>query len=202
MKREMYALISMIIVLILILVSFFMPWYSSGGLISGAGMMSLDIYLDRITMKTLYSGDVSMSHGESEGMEYIGTVLFIAIAALITSILALIGILGIHYHFGSLKNMRRIGISFGIVTFIMAIIAIFYFMMGTINTIQTSQEIYYGSSQTIPFGGSNPSFWMNLNVEGMAISAGPGIAWYLMAIAGLITLASSGLILKKTKTDI
>lgn len=196
MKREVYALISMIIVLILILISFFTPWYSSRSSFLGNNVASSDIYLDRTTM-----GDYSISHGEREGAEYVTATLVITIIALITSILTLVGILGIHQKFGNVKKMRLIGISFGIVTFILVITAIFYFMMGTINVIQTAKDMYYDTGQ-IPLGGSNPYFWMNLNVEGMEISAGPGIAWYLMIVAGLIALVSTALLVRKPKSEI
>jgi len=199
MRRELFALIGMVIGIILIIMAFFVPWYSTIGS-AGTETMSSDIYLQRMTMNSPITGEVSTGYEGREGIEYVANTMYLTIGALIMAILSLIGISGIYFKFGNVKNMRTVGLSFGILTFIFAIISILYFMMGTLDAMKQSSDVFYGAGQT-PLGGSTPGFWWNINVMGMEISAAPGFAWYIMIIAGLIALISAALILKKSSPE-
>jgi hypothetical protein len=54
--------------------------------------------------------------------------MYISIIALITTILAIIGALGVAFNFGNPNTMGKVGGIFGILTFILALIAPIYFM--------------------------------------------------------------------------
>jgi len=161
------AFIGMIVALVLILVAFFGPWYAASESIEGFSYES-SMSLTSITTKmggsetTIQIGDMP----DSDAKSVINNTYYMSILAVIFAILALIGILGVTFNFGPANLMSKLGGIFGILTFIFAIIAVFYFM------------------SALP--GATPGmdgFW----VEG----AGPGYAWYLMLIAGIIGLIAS-----------
>ena len=140
MKKGGAALIGMILTLVFILVGMFGSWYSIN--------------------VTGFSFDISLT---SEVNNY----LYLAILALIFSIIAIIGTLGIAMNFGSFDTMKKISGSCGILTFIFAILTPIYFLVDF-------------ASQ--PFA-SMVGFW---NAFG-----GPGYAWYLMIIAAIIALLTA-----------
>ncbi len=85
------------------------------------------------------------------------------------------------FNFGKPGMMSKFGGIFGILTFILAIIAVLYFMTalpGAAN-LQSSE-------------GEDIGFWYSesQSFEGyeMSISAGPGFSWYLLLISGIIDL--------------
>jgi len=68
-------------------------------------------------------------------------------------------------------------------------------MIGALNQMQETRDMYFsfsGAEDTLPDIG----FWWSTNVNGAQLSAGPGFAWYLMIIAGIIVLISAILLYK------
>lgn len=150
----MLALIGMILTLVLILVAFFGPWYS----VNLMDIISIDIGLTTAATTGLNSGPLN-------------TTMYIAIGALITTILALIGIAGVAFNFGKFKTMKSVGGIFGILTFLLALIAPLYFMSSAL------------------LEGTSIGFW---NEYG-----GPGYGWYLMIVVAIIALISSLFVFKE-----
>ena len=190
MKKDMLAFIGMIIGLIIILATFFLPWYSTQ--VSGGGQeMNSDMYLDRTEMEFMGS-KITQSN---EGIAFLNNTLYFIILTFIMTILALIGVIGFYYNLGNRDNMRKIGVIFGITTFIIAISSIFYFMIVALNQMQEARSMYFstsGAEDTLP----DISFWWSTEINGTQLSAGPGYAWYFMIIAGIIVLISAVLLYK------
>lgn len=228
MKKGVMASTCIIIGLIIIVVSFFGPWYTSHAKYSFGGSAPFEGFGSNFSYETDYNQNFYLTkmeiHGTMMGQQMtqsisydymkkqmqassqtmnmgiydiFGNTMYIVIGALITSVLALIGILGVALNFGKSDTMRKIGIIFGIVTFILAISAIGYFWMGWNNQMQESISSSYSSSGTYDAPDITLGFWYNYNQDGNEMSMGPGFAWYLMIIAGIITLISTFLILKK-----
>ena len=91
-------------------------------------------------------------------------------------------------------------LEFGILAFIFAIIAPLYFMLGFNSLIEESYNVYASTSGTTP--DIDYGLWFSISEGGFEANAGPGIAWYVMFIAGIIALIASILILKKDKETI
>lgn len=202
-KKGIVSVICMTVGLVFILVAFFSPWYSIEikSSIGGESNVYQDFYLTKIEMHDTFAGvpiresmdydviqegleltqglpvpeEVNIGFKEVEqGLAMFDTTRYLTIGILITSILALIGILG--FVLGKANEMRKIGIIFGIVTFILAIIVVCYFAIGV----------------TLYGGG----LWNTMEQYGTTASSSPGYAWYLMIIAGITSLISSVVIYK------
>ena len=148
----MGALIGMLLTLVFILVGFFGPWISFSAS-TGIGGFSIDWSLISTTSLGL-------------GTDFVSITLYIAILALIFAFLAFIGTLGAVFNFGKSDTMKKIGGIFGILTFILAIIAVFYFFAN------------------IP------------DVSTLGVSVGVAWGWYLFLIGAIIAIISSGMIKK------
>ena len=148
----MGAVIGMLLTLVFILVGFFGPWYSVSGSMMGYSM-SIDVGL------TTGIGESQIERGAFD------ITFYMAILALIFAILAFIGTLGAAFNFGKLGVMKKMGGIFGILTFIFAIIAVFYFFA---NTPDTSMLV--------------------------GLSAGLGWGWYLFLIGAILAIIASGMI--------
>lgn len=170
MKKGGVTLIGMIVALVFILIGFFGPWYTLSimGVDASYGLTSAEI------------AGVSYSYGEQESQMgdakgIFDNTMYMTIIALIFAIIAIIGILGAAFNFGNPNTMGKIGGIFGILTFLLAIIAPLYFMTsGLLDSLESGMEI---------------GFWNELG--------GPGYAWYLMIIAAIIALISSIPMFKK-----
>jgi len=233
MKKGIASLVCIIIGLIIIIVSFFGPWYSThmrysyesyggyGGFGSNYSSNTeyyQNFYLTKIEMQgTMMGQDMSQSFSYDymkEQMEsssqstnsglynIFGNTMYIVIGVLITSIIALIGIAGFTLNIGNYNTMRKIGLIFGIITFILAILSIGYFWMAWNNQMQESISNYssYGGSYDTP--DFTYGFWFNQSQAGNQMSMGPGFAWYIMIIGGFLSLISTILIIKKPKQNI
>ena len=110
------------------------------------------------------------------------TTMYMTLIALIFAILALIGVLGTVFNFGKPETMKMLGAIFGILTFIIAIVAPLYFMTS-----------YPGAAELKDKDGEDAGFFYSEEVDYGAgfkftISWGPGYAWWLMIVASLIAL--------------
>jgi len=163
------AFIGMIITLVLILVAFFGPWY-------GGESNSVESYAS-LTEWTMKGGGMEttmkiseMGDDDVEGV--FNNTYYMSIAALIFAILALIGTLGLFFNFGPANTMKWLAFTFGMLTFIFALIAALYFMAALPGATDTGE-----------------GFWND--------NTGPAYGWYLMLVAGIIGLVFSLPLLKK-----
>jgi len=203
MKKDIFALISMVIGLILILVSLFGPWYSISITNSENDTdYSQDSYLTKMETKgKLFGYDITNSSsyadaGNFEGKHIFDNTMYLTIGVLFASILAFIGLLGVMFHFGKTNTVRKICALFGIITFILAVMTISYFMVEFTNQAEETASTYseISGEETLDIG-----FWFSKSSEGSKISTGPGYSWYLMIIAGIITLIFPVILLIKQK---
>jgi magnesium-transporting ATPase (P-type) len=163
MRKGTIALIGMILTLVFIIIGFIGPWYILsmnsvyGNVEASIGLTSMQVKVNGVNIPyEQFSGDKGP----------IDTTMYITIGALVMAILSLIGILDFSLNFGNPKTMKMVGLIFGILCFIMALIAPVYFMT---------------SFNSESFG--NVGFW---NQYG-----GPGYAWYLMIVTAIIALVVS-----------
>ena len=198
MKKGMIALIGMIVALVFIIVALIGPWYSVGlkyPEAMGGKKETVDFSLTRAKGEML-GIPIDESYDNSPGMDedtktVFANSMYITIIALVICILALIGILGFVFGFGKSGTMKKLGGIFGILTFILVIIAVFYFM--------TALPV-----KTIGGGVANDiGFWYSKSEAGTEASMGPGYAWYLMLVAAMIALiASIAMLLKKSAPEL
>lgn len=145
MAKGLSAVIGTLLTLVFILLGFFGPWYSISSSFS-----SLDIGL-------------TTGIGQS-GFEYnvLNLTFYMAIFALVFAILGFIGVLGAAFNFGNIGTMKKLGGTFGLLTFIFGIFAVFYFYAN------------------IPSGTI------------LGITAGVGWGWYLFLIGSILAIISTG----------
>ena len=164
MNKNMMALIGMVIALVLIIVAFVGPWYSISilGVNANYGLQNADV------------GGVTMEYTDAmgSGIDVFTNTMYITIVALIFAIICLIGILGAQFNFGKPATMGMLGGVFGILTFILALIAPIYFM-----TSAFLDQV------------SDVGFWNEMG--------GPGYAWYIMIVAAIIALITTLPLFKK-----
>lgn len=231
MKKDIFTLIGFIVVLILILVSFFGPWYTTNTKYKMESLAppsdfnmthspsyyeetdyTVGYYLTKIQMKgTMFDKDLEQSidyslykqqlkqapaWAQTSPMTNIFDIfdytMSITVAVILVSILALIctivTILPIKYH----KTMRNLGIIFGTITCILAIAAVIYFMLEWNNMLsEWSTYVISEYDSSSPSELADMGFWYSYSSNGGEYSMGPGFAWYLMIIAGIIALFSS-----------
>ena len=203
MKKDMLSLIGMFIGLVLILVALFGPWYSMNIEHSETETdYNQDAYLTKMETKgKLFGYDITNSSsyadaGNFEGKHIFDNTLYLTIVTLVASILALIGLLGVMFHFGKSNMMRKLCAIFGVITFVLAVVSSIYFMNEFSNQAEETASAYSDlSGEDMPDIG----FWFSKSGEESEISMGPGYSWYLMIVAGIITLLSPVILLKKNK---
>ena len=191
----------MVIVLALILTALFGHWYHFYTKFYYPPTQDMETnhyyYLTRHeseTKGTLHGEDASETESENYGDNWRGKYVFdntmrVIIGALVTGILALVGMMGFIFHFGKPNTMRILGIISGIITFVLVLSAFIYFMIafpGSMIRIASVPE---------------PGFWYSKSEEGVEYLMGPGYAWYLMIVAAIIALISSSLIFKKPAAE-
>ena len=205
-KKGILSIIYMIVVLVFILVAFFSPWYSSE-ISSEIDHQHNDFYLTKIVTDSKAMGEQSINYDEFENLlpmesgadtswveDFSATfknTQYLTIGLIITSILALIGVLGCIA--GKVNRLRKVGVAFGIITFILAIFIACYFAISLNNTLaeQGFPVNIQGETQVYDMG-----FWSSINTDEFTISSGPGFAWYLMIVAGIIAALTSVVIYK------
>jgi len=211
MDKKIVGLVGIIITLVLILVAFFTPWYNASmkgesGIPGGSLDMTYNFYLTKAETKgSVYGEEIDETGDYSDYKDFPGksvfnNTMYLTIIATILSIIALVGILGLSFNFGNPESMKKLGGIFGFLTLIFAIIAPVYFMYGYGDLVEESYSAYIsagGLESDFDFG-----FWFSYSEGGNEMSLGPGIAWYIMIVAGIIALISSIVILKADKEKI
>jgi len=208
MDKKIVGLVGIVITLVLILVAFFMPWYSysmkgESSLPGGSLDMNYNFYLTKAETKGSFYGeeiDITGNYSNSSLSSLksvFDNTMYLNIIALIFSVIALVGFLGFSFNFGNPETMKKIGVIFGFLTLIFALIAPIYFMNGYGDLVEESYSAYIsagGLESEFDFG-----FWFSYSEGGSEMSMGPGIAWYIMFIAGIIALISSIMLILNKK---
>jgi len=150
--RHIASLIISVIVIILIISTFFFSWYRIGMGISMFFIFPISADMDMNFHLTEINLDVSANWNESDMSQSVGyseleekaeeqekanaqtlvnlfrNIGVFVIVLLIFSIIAFIGVLCTTFNFGNKNTMKKIGISFGILTFILGVFTAGYFM--------------------------------------------------------------------------
>jgi hypothetical protein len=191
MQKGTAAFCGMFIGLVLLIVAFLGPWYTMSG--SGALGMNYNVglYLTRMEARGTITGqELSMSVAYADAQQgaqtagvntdsfaVINTAMFLTILAIVTAIIAVIGMLAFVMS-KSQKTMKWVGGGFGILTFIFTLVPALYFM-------------------STGFAQNNNGFWFSETVLGMTVSGGPGYSWYLMVVVAIIAVIAGVTILMK-----
>ncbi len=183
----------MIVGLVFLVVAFIGPWYYSINLNEALGIDAhIELYLTRMETKGIYyNQDLSVSVGYADFKEtaqsmgvildsftIIENAMYLTFFAMVTNLIALIGIAAFVFHLGSPKIMKYVGGGFALLTFVLALVPALYVM----NT---------------KFAQNTSGFWFSQSVFGMTVTGGPGYAWYLMIIVAIIALICGVAILAK-----
>ena len=180
MKYGMISYIGMIIIIIIILLSLFGPWYSislsaigrSGNVDMSLTHINSDIVgqEQRITYKD-FKDAASIIGINANELDIFTHIRSIVITSLLCAIIGLIIILLIHFISIQLELVRIAGLIFFILVFVLGFIACTYLMAGVFH--------------------EGESFWFNQIILGVEVNGGPGYAWYLMFTTTVIALISS-----------
>jgi uncharacterized Tic20 family protein len=188
MRKGIFALIGMILALVFIIVALVGPWYGVGLKYpesAGGQTETLDFTLTR-AKGTMLGIPVDEGYDSPSMDETAKNVfnysMYITIFTLIIGILALIGVLGYVFGFGKPDTMKKLGWIFGILTFVLALVAVLYFM--------TALPV-----KTLAGGATDVGFWYSKSQAGATISMGPGYGWYLMLVTAIIALITSIMLL-------
>jgi len=214
MDKKIIGLVGIIIAMVLIFVAFFMPIYSYSTSmdteeLSGFGSFFEDfdvdynMYLTKMEVKgSIWGMDMTntTSYSDAEGQfpakSVFDNTFYLWIITLILAIVSLIGFIALYL---TKKNvMKKIALVFGILAFVFALIVPLYFMVGFNDFIDNQYESYLSMSEAEDTG-FEYSFWFSASENGMEASGGPGIAWYIMFIAGIIALISSIMLMLNKK---
>jgi hypothetical protein len=192
MRKGGVACASMIFGLILLFVAFLGPWYTING--SGALGVNYNVgfYLTKMEAKgTIPGQDISLSMSYTdvkenaqmvgvniESFAVINTAMYLTLCAIITALIAVIGIIAFIFNKGKPKTMKWLGGGFGFLTFFLALVPALYVM-------------------STGFAENSNGFWFSQSVLGVTVSGGPGYAWYLMMVVAIISVISAVAILLK-----
>ncbi len=130
MTKEKYVVIGAVVALAIFFLGFIGPWYGISGEFLGAEA-SIDI---GFLGTTFSAGSDSSTFSTEIDRGETDTTMYIALVTIILAIIAFIGILGSIYGFGKKEMMQKIGEIFGIITFLVAIIAIIYYVINLPDT--------------------------------------------------------------------
>jgi uncharacterized membrane protein required for colicin V production len=192
MRKGIVAFSGMIVGLVLLIVTFIGPWYTMNATGSLGVNYNVDFYLTKMEAKgSINNQYFSLSIGYAEAKEnaqsvgvntesfmVIETAKYLTFFAMVTALIAVIGIAAFVFRLGTLRIMKYIGGGFGFLTGLLALIPAVYVM----NT---------------KFVENMSGFWFNQSVLGVTVTGGPGYAWYLMIVVATITVISAAAILLK-----
>ncbi len=192
MRKGIVACAGMTLALVLLVVAFLGPWYTING--SGALGVNYNVgfYLTKMEAKgTIPGQDISLSMSYTdvkenaqmvgvniESFAVINTAMYLTLCAIITALIAVIGIIAFIFNKGKPKTMKWLGGGFGFLTFFLALVPALYVM-------------------STGFAENSNGFWFSQSVLGVTVSGGPGYAWYLMMVVAIISVISAVEILLK-----
>ena len=192
MRKGIVACGGMIVGLVLLITSFFGPWY----MINATGMLGADysmgLFLTRLEVQGNLGGQdvlLSMEYAEAkakmqstdvnvESFTTINTAMYLTLLAMVTALIVIICMVVYVFNKGKLKTMKLMSGLFGILTFLLALLPALYFM-------------------STGFVENSSGFWFSQSALGMRLSGGPGYAWYLMIVVAFIAVISAVAILLK-----
>ena len=187
MRKGIVSLFCMIVVLFFIVMSMVGPWY-------GMSAVSYEVSMSLTSSTSTISGEtVTTSYSDARKMaetnlgadismiEIFDITFYLVIFVLVIAILALIFFVG--YFFNSAKQgvIKKLAVMFGVITFILTLVSVFYFMFAFISKMNTFSNMQ---------GIQNVGFWYSYSISGVDLFMGPGFAWYLMLTAGVVALIS------------
>jgi len=193
MRKGVVSFGGMIVGLVLLVVAFMGPWYAMS--LSGALGMDghVEFYLTRMEAKGTFNNQViSISTGYANAKEnaqsvganvesftIIENAMYLTFFAMVTNLIALIGIAAFVFRLGTPKIMKYLGGGFALLTFVLALVPALYVW----NT---------------KFAEDISGFWFSQSAYGVTITGGPAYAWYLMlAVAILALICGVAILLKK-----
>jgi len=187
-QKTIIGMILGIVAVILLILTFVMPMYTISGEMEQFGQrisFDWDFY---------YSETESEANGETETEEYdedseVGstfnlTMIFV-IVAIIGSIIGMIGALMV----GLGKLDKKIGALLAIIGVIFAFVAPLYLMASLPGAFDED-----GGEFDMGDEGPHESFFGSTEEEGVEISWGPGVAWYLALVAGVLNIGVIALV--------
>jgi hypothetical protein len=130
MSKDKYVVIGAVIALLIFVIGFIGPWYSISFEWLGLGA-SIDIGL---MGNTVSAGSESVNFAVDIGRNEADTTMYFVVITLVLSIISLAGFLGVQFQFGNTSTMKKVGEYFGIFTFVVAIIAIIYYVANLPDT--------------------------------------------------------------------
>ena len=104
--------------------------------------------------------------------------MYLTFFAMVTGLIALIGIAAFVFRLGTPKIMKYLGGGFALLTFVLALRPALYVM-------------------TTKFAENISEFWFSKSSFGVTITGGPGYAWYLMIVVAILALICGVAILVK-----
>jgi hypothetical protein len=183
MRKGVVSFGGMIVGLVLLVVAFMGPWYAMnmGGALGMNG--HVEFYLTRMEVKGIFNNqDLSVSVGYADAKEnaqsvgvntesftIIENAMYLTFFAIVTSLIALIGIVAFVFRWGNSKIMKYVGGGFALLTFVLALGPALYVM-------------------TTKFAENISEFWFSKSSFGVTITGGPGYAWYLMIVVAILVL--------------
>jgi hypothetical protein len=192
MRKGIVSFGGMIVGLVLLIIAFIGPWYAMN--LSGALGMNghVGFYLTRMEAKGMFNNqDLSISVGYANAKENAQSVgantesftimenaMYLTFFAIVTTLIALIGIAAFVFRLGTPKIMKYIGGGFALLTFVLALAPALY----VLNT---------------KFAENISGFWFSQSTFGVTITGGPGYSWYLMIIVAILALICAIAILVK-----
>jgi len=192
-KKNIISLIAIVVSISLILTTLFLPWYCISIGMSMFFFMpvsmnaDMNFHLDKIgfdadmmgnSMQERVSYDELEQKAQEQGknlsqsfFDLFQNMTIMVIIMLLLSIISLIGVLGVTFDFGNKTKMKKIGLFFGILTFVIGISTAGYFMVqwdsNTLNQIPSLDSDDSSDTETInlidpdqPYAGlDNVGFW-------------------------------------------
>jgi hypothetical protein len=192
MRKGVVSFGGMIVGLVLCVVAFMGPWYAMS--LSGALGMDghVEFYLTRMEAKGTFNNQViSISTGYANAKEnaqsvganvesfmIIENAMYLTFFAMVTNLIALIGIAAFVFRLGTPKIMKYLGGGFALLTFVLALVPALYVW----NT---------------KFAEDISGFWFSQSAYGVTITGSPAYAWYLMLVVAILALICGVAILLK-----
>jgi hypothetical protein len=130
MSNKNFIIIGAVIALLFFILGFIGPWYNITGEFLGI-KASIDIGLTETTISGVIDSNNIISIIDKSETD---NSMYLAIFVIITTILTIIGFLGVTINFGKTKNMYLIGEIFGFLTMILAIITIMNYVINLPDT--------------------------------------------------------------------
>jgi len=203
MKHHILALSLSLVAVILIVTTFLLPWYTTSMEFNLIGSSTFEqaLYLNRVEMsgsigtldmtQTILLDAMNPQGITADYLSLFTTVTYLILATMVCAIFGCIGISGVWFIRKKQALLKKVGVLFGILTLILAIVTILYFLVGWDTLVNGGiNSIFENIPVDSPIDDSF-GFWYSKTTSLGSIEIGPGIAWYLMIVAGICAWLSS-----------